>query len=77
MSITTRSMRNNSVPTPSGEEKEAEEEIEVEVPLEDEDVQETVTYALTPALISNAPIDYGTAAGAKIYKQATEKLKTE
>ena len=34
-------------------------------------------YALTPALISNEPIDYGSAAGAKIYKQATEKLKTE
>ena len=37
----------------------------------------TAAYALTPALVSNEPIDYGTAAGAKIYKQATEKLKTE
>ena len=34
-------------------------------------------YALTPALVSNEPIDYGSTAGAKIYKQATEKLKTE
>ena len=75
MSITTRSMRNNSVPTPSGEEKDAEEE--VEVPLEDEDCQETVIYTLTPALVTNEPIDYSTVAGAKIYKQATEKLKTE
>ena len=37
----------------------------------------TSVYALTPALVSNESIDYGTAAGAKIYKQATEKLKTE
>lgn len=34
-------------------------------------------YALTPALVSNEPLDYGTSSGAKIYKQATEKLKTE
>ena len=34
-------------------------------------------YALTPALMSNKPIDYGSTAGAKIYKQATKKLKTE
>ena len=34
-------------------------------------------YALTPALMSNEPIDYGSTAGVKIYKQASEKLKTE
>ena len=39
--------------------------------------REKKVYALTPALVSNEPIDYGSASGAKIYKQATEKLKTE
>ena len=39
--------------------------------------KKTKVYALTPALVSNEPIDYGSAAGAKIYKQATDKLKTE
>ena len=34
-------------------------------------------YALTPALVSNEPIDYGSASGAKINKQATEILRTE
>ena len=40
-------------------------------------IKKKKVYALTPALMSNEPIDYGSTAGAKIYKQATEKLKTE
>ena len=76
MSITTRSRKGASnvaeVPTPP-----EEEEVAVTATVTPNVKDKTAIYALTPALVSNEPIDYGTAAGAKIYKQATEKLKTE
>ena len=76
MSITTRSRKGASnvaeVPTPP-----EEEEVAVTATVTPNVKDKTTIYALTPALVSNEPIDYGTAAGAKIYKQATEKLKTE
>jgi hypothetical protein len=36
-----------------------------------------IRFALAPALVSDAPIDYGTTEGAKIYKAATEALPVE
>ena len=76
MSITTRSRKGagnaTEVPTPS-----EEEEVAVTTTVTPTAKDKTAAYALTPALVSNEPINYGTAAGAKIYKQATEKLKTE
>ena len=76
MSITTRSRKGagnaTKVPTPF-----EEEEVAVTTTVTPTAKDKTAVYALTPALVSNEPIDYGTAAGAKIYKQATEKLKTE
>ena len=60
------------VPTPSEEEEAA-----VATMVNPTAKDKIAAYALTPALVSNEPINYGTAAGAKIYKQATEKLKTE
>jgi hypothetical protein len=36
-----------------------------------------IRFALAPALVSDAPIDYSTTEGAKIYKAATEALPVE
>ena len=74
--MTTRSRKspNNEVNGPSPPE---EDEVAVTSVTTPKGKDKATIYALTPALISNEPIDYGSAAGAKIYKQATEKLKTE
>ena len=74
--MTTRSRKspNNSTIAPTAEE---DEEVTGTTPNTQANATKTTVYALTPALVSNEPLDYGTAAGAKIYKQATEKLKTE
>ena len=74
--MTTRSRKspNNEVNGPSPPE---EDEVAVTSVTMPKAKDKATIYALTPALISNEPIDYGSAAGAKIYKQATEKLKTE
>ena len=76
MSVTTRSRKspNNAVDANAPTE---EEEVAVTTATTPTIKVKATIYALTPALVSNEPIDYGTAAGAKIYKQATEKLKTE
>ena len=76
MSITTRSRKsaNETAASPTI----TEDELEVEkTPTIQTETTKTTVYALTPALVSNKPIDYGSAPGAKIYKQATGKLKTE
>ena len=76
MSVTTRSRKS---PSNAMEAPAPTEEVEVAVTTATTPTvkDKTKVYALTPALVSNEPIDYGTAAGAKIYKQATEKLKTK
>ena len=88
MSITTRSRRSANA-AGTAEAAAATTEDRMEGTEEEEDVEEpgpplvrrttqtSKVYALTPALISNEAIDYGTSAGVKIYKQAVEKLKTE
>ena len=85
MSVTTRSMRSSSAAAAVAEEEvvAATEELEEEEvyapgtpPVRQADLTGKV-YALTPALTSHEAIDYGTSAGAKLYKQAVEKLKTE
>ena len=72
MSVTTRS-RKKQGDSPGSPNTTEEVEATPTTPV----VTKSKVYALTPALVSNEPIDYGTAAGAKIYKQATDKLKTE
>ena len=76
MSVTTRSRKIFNDPT-NAPTAEKDEEVTEAAPNTQANTTKTSVYALTPALVSNEPIDYGTAAGAKIYKQATEKLKTE
>ena len=76
MSITTRSRK--SANETAALTTITEDEVEVEkTPTVQTETTKTTVYALTPALVSNEPIDYGSASGAKIYKQATGKLKTE
>ena len=72
MSVTTRS-RKKQGDGPSSPSIDDEVAVEATTPV----MKNSKVYALTPALVSNEPIDYGSAAGAKLYKQATEKLKTE
>ena len=79
MSITTRSMRSaNAAGTAEAaavtkedlmeETEEGEDVGEPGPPLMRRTTQTSKVYALTPALISNEAIDYGTSAGVKIYK---------
>ena len=76
MSVTTRSRKSSDNPTVASTADE-EQVVTATTPNTQATTTKATVYALTPALVSNEPIDYGTAAGAKIYKQATEKLKTE
>ena len=70
MSVTTQS-RKKQGDGPSSPSIDEEVAVEATTPV----MRKSKVYALTPALVSNEPIDYGSAAGAKLYKQVTEKLK--